>query len=114
MPRVEKLDPRKTTVHDHRLNPGAVKFYEANPMVGVMLACKLAWSSFDEWPWNREIDRWNEAVLSARAEREARAQITVERVESEPRAIATQQRRELPPEVRIIPTPRREIEAVAR
>jgi len=31
MPRVEKLDPRKTTVHDHRLNPDAVKFYEANP-----------------------------------------------------------------------------------
>jgi hypothetical protein len=30
-PRREKLDPRRTTVHGHRLDPRAVEFYERNP-----------------------------------------------------------------------------------
>jgi hypothetical protein len=31
MPRFENVNPRKTQVHNHRLNKDAVRYYESNP-----------------------------------------------------------------------------------
>jgi len=81
--------------------------------VAAGVAARVAWTLIDNWRWNRELNRWNafvaaEMAKSRQASERHHVDVTVVRAAT---PAVEGARRELPPGVRMLPTPRKQIRA---